>query len=78
MVTFSAACATDIAYRNHFLFACLLNEKRSAERIVIMTKGFLKLPNLHILIKQKSISLPRNFALGTFGKLLIMLSTNVK
>ena len=42
-----------------------------------MAKGFLKLPNLHMLIKQKSPSLPRNLALGTFGKLLIVFSTKV-
>ena len=29
---------------------------------------FLKLPNLHVLIKQKSPSLSRNLALKTFGK----------
>ena len=39
--------------------------------------GFLKLPNLHRLIKQKSPLLPRNVALGTFGKLLIVFSTKV-
>ena len=32
------------------------------------SKAFLKLPNLHMLIKQKSSSLPRKLALGTFGK----------
>ena len=35
------------------------------------------MPNLHMLIKQKSLSLPRNLVLGTFGKLLIMFSTEV-
>ena len=30
-----------------------------------------------MLIKQKSISLPRNLALGTLGKLLILFSTEV-
>ena len=38
-------------------------------------KRFLKLPNLQILLKQKSPSLPRNLALGTSGKLLIVFST---
>ena len=42
-----------------------------------IAKGFLKLPKLHILIEQKSLSLPRNFALGTFGELLIVFSTNL-
>ena len=37
--------------------------------LVIFPKGFFKLPNLHMLIKQKSPSLPRKLALGNFGKL---------
>ena len=48
-----------------------LNLKLSSDRLVILPNGFLKLPNLHMLIKQKSTSLPRNLALETFGKLLI-------
>ena len=40
-------------------------------------QGFLKLPNLYMLIKQKSPSLSRNLALDTFGKLLTLLSTKV-
>ena len=39
----------------------------------MVAKKFLKLPNLHMLIKQKIPLLPRNLALGTFGKLLIAL-----
>ena len=35
------------------------------------------MPNLRMLLKQKSPSLPRNLALGTFGKLLIVFSTKV-
>ena len=42
----------------------------------MVAKGVLKLPDLHMLIKQKSPSLPRNLALGTFGELLIVLSIN--
>ena len=38
---------------------------------------FLQLPNLHMLLKQKSLSLPRNLAFWTFGKLLIVFSTNI-
>ena len=45
--------------------------------LVIITKGFLKLANLHMLIKQKSPSLPRNFALGAFHKLPLVFSTKV-
>ena len=48
-----------------------------SDRLVIVAKGFLKLPNMHILLKQKSPSLPRNLALGTFGKLPIVFSTKV-
>ena len=54
-----------------------LNLNSSSDRIVNLVKGFLKLPNVHMLIKQNSPSLPRNFALGTFGKLLIYFSTKV-
>ena len=49
----------------------------SSDRLVILAKGFLEMPNLHMLIKQKSPSLPRNLALRTFGKLLILFSTKV-
>ena len=55
----------------------LLNLKQCSERLVIVAKGFLKLPNVHMLIQQKSPSLPRKLALGTFGILLIVFSTNV-
>ena len=55
----------------------LLSLKESSDRLVIVAKAFLKLPNLHILIKQKSLSLPRNLALRTFGKFLIVFSTKV-
>ena len=37
----------------------------------------MKLSNLHMLIKQKSPLLPRNLALVTSGKLLIVFSTKV-
>ena len=77
-LTFSAACAAAIICRKHF-FVCiktinLLILKKSSDRLVIIAKGFLKLPNLRMLIKQKSPSLPRNLALRTFGKLLIVFS----
>ena len=35
------------------------------------------MPNLHMLIKQKSSSIPRNQALGTFGNLLIVFSAKI-
>ena len=44
----------------------LLILKQSSDRLVIDAKGFLKMPNLHMLIKEKSPLLPRNFALGDF------------
>ena len=55
----------------------LLNLKYSSARLVIVAKGFLKLPNLYMLIKQNSSSFPRNLALDTFGKLLIVFSAKV-
>ena len=78
---FSAACAAAIVHRNHFFR--LYQQNKSSEskvkfnRLVIVAKGFLKLPNLHMLLKQKSPPLPRNLALGTFGELLIVFSTKV-
>ena len=43
----------------------------------MVAKGFLKLANLHVLIKQKSPSLPRNLTLGTFGELPIVFLTKI-
>ena len=54
-----------------------LNLKQNSNRLVIVAKGFLKLPNLHMLLKQKSPSLLRNLAHRTFGKLPIVFSTKV-
>ena len=78
---FSAACATAIVYRNHS-FVCTkrinhLNPKESSGILVIVVKGFLKLTNLHMLIKQKNPSLLKNLALVTFGELLIVFSAKV-
>ena len=72
---FAAACAAAIIHRNHLIN--LLNLKEGSDRLAIVAKGFLKLPNLHMLIKQKSQSFFRNLALKTFGELLIVFSTNV-
>ena len=55
----------------------LLNLKEISGRLVIVAKGFLKLPTLHMLIKRKSPSLPKNLAVGTFDKLLLVFSTKV-
>ena len=39
---------------------------------MIVAKGFLKLPDLQMLLKQKSRSFPRNLLLRTFDELLIL------
>ena len=49
-----------------------INSKRD-----IIAEGFLTLPNLHMLLKQKNPSLLKNLALGTFSKLLTVFSTKV-
>ena len=54
-----------------------LNLKESSDRLVIVGKGFLKLPNVNMLMKQKRLSFPRNLALVAFSKLLIVFSTEV-
>ena len=56
----------------------MLLPKSSWGRLVIIAKGFLKLPILLMLIKQKSLSLPWNFALMTFRKLLIEFNASHK
>ena len=75
----SAVCAAAIAHRNHFFRLYQQNKssesKESSSRLVIVVKGFLKLPNL--LLKQRSTSLPGNLVLGTFGELLIVFSRKV-
>ena len=70
---FSAACTDVIVHRNYFF--CLYQQNKSSESKVKFRQAsnccerVLELPNLHMLIKQKSSSLPRNLALGNFGKL---------
>ena len=74
-----AACAAAIAHRNPFFY--LYQQNKSSEskvklrQALIIAAGFLKLSNLHLLIKQKIVSLPRNLACRTFHKLLIVFST---
>ena len=55
----------------------LLNLKQSLGRLVAVAKRFLELPNLCILIKEKSLTLFRNLALMIFGKLVIVFITKV-
>ena len=78
---FSADCAVAIDHRNHFFRLYQQNKslesKAKLRRLVIVVKEFLKHPNLHMLRKQKSSSLPRKLALGTFGILLTGFSSKV-
>ena len=71
---FSSACSAAIVHRNHILH--LYQMDKSPDTLMI-AEGFLKLPNLHMLIKQKSPLLPKNLALVAFGKLLIVFSTKL-
>ena len=52
----------------------LLNLKESPDRLVTIAKRFLKLLNLHMLVKQSNLSLPRGLNLSTK---LIVFSTKV-
>ena len=57
---FSCLCCCHSSQKSLF-FVCtksinLLNLKKSSDMLVVVVKGFLKLPNLHVLIKQESIS----------------------
>ena len=45
--------------------------------LVVVATMFLKLPNVHMLIKQKSPSLHRNLALVIFSKLIMVFSSKV-
>ena len=78
---FSAASAAAIVYRNHFFRLCQQNKSSESKvkfrQAINRCKGFLKLPNLLMLLKQKGPSLPRNVTLQTFGKLLIVFSIKV-
>ena len=57
---FSVACPSSLVHRNHFF--CLYQQNKSSEskessdRLAIIAKEFLKLPNLHMFIKQDSIT----------------------
>ena len=70
-LTYLHASSAAIVHRNQFF--PLYQKGKSSESKVnfwqeIIAKEFLKLPNLHMLIKQKRPSLPGNWALVTFGK----------
>ena len=73
---FSAACAAAIVYRNHF-FRLYQQNKSSESKVKFRQasnrcKKVFEAAKLDMLLKQKSPSLPRNLALGTFGELLIV------
>ena len=55
----------------------ILNLKYSSDRLLIAANGFLKLPNLQMPTKQKSLPLTRNLTLRTSGELLIVFSTKI-
>ena len=78
---FSAPCAAAIVHRNHFFHLYqrekYLDAKVKFRQASNCCTGFLKLPNLHMLIKQKCFLLPRNLALVTSGELLIVFSAKV-
>ena len=78
---FIASTAT-IVHKNHVFR--LYQQKKSFEskvkfrqESIMLAKVFLKLQNLHMLTKQKTPSLFRNLALGTFDELLIVFSTKI-
>ena len=85
MPWFSATYPASIAQRNYF--CCLYQHSKfsasrekfrhSSEILVIVAKWFLKLSNLLMLIKPKSLLLPKNRGFEAFAELLIVFSTNV-
>ena len=60
----------DVPWKDFFKLSALYQQNKSSEskdRLVIVAKGFLKLPNLHILIKQKVHHLTETWLLGLLG-----------
>ena len=49
---------------------------KKKDRLVIVAKGFLRLPNFHMLIKKQSITF-KKVGFGTLEKLLVVFSTNI-
>ena len=71
---FSAACAAAIVHRNQ-VFRLYQKDKSSKSKVKLrQANNHCKkvLPNLHMLIKQQSPSVPRKLVLGTFGELPIV------
>ena len=62
-------------HRNHICHSSKKSlPKWNSDRQVFVAKGFSKLRNMLMLIKQKSLSFPRKLTLKVFGKLLIVFS----
>ena len=83
LLWFSAACAAAIVHRNHF-FPLYRKDNSPDSKVKFRQasnhcKRVLEAVKLAygLVIKQKSLLLPRNFALVTFGELLIVFSTKV-
>ena len=80
-MVFSCLCSYHSSQKP--LFFCFYQQNKYSESKVKFRqasnrcKGFLKLPNLYMLIKQKSLSLPRNLVLRTFGKFPIVFLAKV-
>ena len=68
---FPAACAAAIVHRNHLFYLYQQNQSSNKERLAIVAKGFLNLPNLHMLIKQRVHHFPENW---TFEEFVIVFS----
>ena len=57
-IVFSCLCCCHFSEKSFFVCTNrinLLNLKQSSDRLVIVANGVLKLPNLHMLIKQRSL-----------------------
>ena len=78
---FSAACAAAIVQRNHFVHLYQQNKSESKIKFRQASNCFkmvlLKLPNFHMRMKQKSLSLLGSLVLSSFSKLPIVFSTKI-
>ena len=48
----------------------VLNLKYSSDKLVIVSNGFLKLPQLHMPLKQESLSLPQKLGSQNFWRIV--------
>ena len=77
---FSCLCCCHSSEKSIF---CWYQQNKSSEsklkfKSLIVAKGSLKLPNLYMIIKQRSPLFPKNLALRTFGELIIVFSQGRK